>query len=103
MRRSSCWCWRSRSRNRRFAASFFDQQSGFGEPLFEDGNSIVAPERLALEEEQRHTEHVVLFRLPLRLFIVARAVSRKIASVVGGGEPDTFEHAGDSIGMIDFK
>jgi hypothetical protein len=61
-----------------------NDQASFGEAFFEHRDSVVAPERLAVENEQRHAEDVVGCGFVLGTLIGEGAFTRQIFAIVAG-------------------
>jgi len=82
---------------------FRNHEAGFGETLFEDRDTVVAPKWLAREEKQRHPKDVVVGGLLLRAFVVADALGAEIVPVLLTGETDARQQFRDRVGLVGFE
>ena len=73
------------------------------EPFFENRNSVVAPERLPIEDEERHAEDVVRSGLGLRLVVSDGAGVAQVIAVGVGGHAEIFDQRGDRVGLVGFE
>src|SRR5262249_27239503 len=60
-----------------------DAQAAFGEAVLEQADAVVAPERLAAEDEHRDAEDAVRRGLLLRARVVLGARAGQVGAVVG--------------------
>src|SRR5207244_12748914 len=63
-----------------------DCEAGLLEPLFEQRKPVVAPERLAREQEERHAEHVIRGGLRLAAVVSLAAFPGQIFEIVPVGQ-----------------
>src|SRR5216683_2144634 len=85
-----------------FAPSWFVSmlEAGFRQPLLEYRDTIVAPKRLVVEEEDRDAENMIGGGFLLRALVVVRACARKIGAKLVNRQTDVGNHSGDLIGIV---
>src|SRR5262245_55329988 len=78
----------------------FTRQPGFGEPPFEQPDAVMAPERLALENEDRHAENLVRRRLLVRPLVLGHALAREVVAIRRLRQAEAGDNAGDGVRLV---
>src|ERR1700688_1716612 len=79
------------------------REPDFPKPRLEERHAVVAPEGLALEEEERHAENPIGARLLLGALVGGTPFAREISEIVALGEAELGDHSGDRRGLIDLE
>src|SRR5262245_35877181 len=78
----------------------FKRQSGFGEPPFEQPDAVMAPERLALEDEDRHAEDLVRRRLLVRALVLGHALAPEVGAIRRLRQAEAGDDAGNGVRLV---
>src|SRR3984893_17124257 len=73
---------------------------GFREPMLQRRAAVVAPERLAAEDEEWHAEDVIGGCLLLAAFVGEAAFARQIVEIFLAGKIQTVQQPGYRVGLI---
>ena len=77
-----------------------ERQPRLGKAVLEQADAVVAPERLALEDEDGHAEDLVGRGFFLRRLVVAHAVAGEIVAIGLLGQPHRRDHAGHGVRLV---
>src|SRR5258705_1262878 len=80
-----------------------DAQTCLGEPLFEQPQAVVAPERFSFEQEERHAEDKIIGCFLLAALIRLATISHEIIKILLTGESEAFDQLCDSIRLVRFE
>src|SRR5215468_3599940 len=80
-----------------------DCEAGLLEPLFEQRKPVVAPERFAREQEERHAEHVIRGGLRLTAVVSLAALPGQIFEIVPIGEANIRNQSSHGLRLIGFE
>src|SRR5262245_44721002 len=78
-------------------------ETGLRQPLFEQHKSVVTPERLAREQEERYAEHVVRGRLLLTAFVGRAAFPGETFEIMSVGQAKLGDQPSHGFRLIGFE
>src|SRR5579885_3516229 len=109
--RGSSTTFARRRKTRRYAGNRASRPEGSGcngepgldQPLLEERDAVVAPERLTFENEQRHAEHMVGRGFVLRRRVGASALAFQVIAVLVGRKAQARDERGDRRRIVGFE
>ena len=77
-----------------------EAESSRSEPLFKHRQPIVSPERLPIENANRHTEDMIIGGFPLCAIVSGLTRAIEIFAVIFRRHTQTRDQVGDRVGLI---
>ena len=68
--------------------------------MLQKHHAVIAPKWLLLEEEHRHTKHLINYGVILCPLVFRATIARELRAIALTGEPYVFYHWRDCFGLI---